>query len=563
MCGIVGVASNGPMTVQMKEFFQSLLFHDIVRGAHATGVAAVDTLDRSLCVEKRALPADLFLQNEPAMENLFHTKHNFNIYIGHNRFATQGSKDADDNAHPFIHGDIVGVHNGTIRDQTLLDNHRDFVVDSDNLYYHMNKNGLDDTISKLDGAFSLVWYNKADNTLNFIRNDERPMAIGKLSNGCWVWASEIGMLSWLIRRHRTLAFATEKVEGADQVQLWQLDKGLHFSIQFKDKTRQMDKAHAAKKTFPVFTRNWDYGGYRTWDSRGNRATTHTYNKGKTDQDMAVAKWLPGGDTDSWLEVEFVGNIDPITTTGYVQKVSLFKYRNTAGQNIVLFAYRHNGNACSEWGADKIGERIYAQIGFANTVVPSTPVETVTPGFDRAFSLVNIKEVKPQAHYSYFDGEPVMKVDDKGNWSSLLGGNSSRVLPFQQPLSKKQKRQLRAAERRAASTNSGGRSERDATSDLLGDPGTDPAPTSIMVKLANVSITRSRLKDIFNESQGRCACCNERLGGVTVEKIYHLEWLDRSAKKNEQYLCCSLECFDTMEQLCGEYDEQWEEENGTI
>lgn len=191
MCGIVGVASNGPMLPVMKDFFQSLLFHDVVRGHHATGVAAIDTQKQLLTVEKKAVASPQFLEIAEVQENLFAYKHDFNIYIGHNRWATSGAKDDDKNAHPFVHGDVVGVHNGSLRNQRLLDNHKDYVVDSDNLYHHLNANGLTDTLAETDGAFALVWYDREDSTLNFIRNSERPLCIAKLTNGCWVIRAEV------------------------------------------------------------------------------------------------------------------------------------------------------------------------------------------------------------------------------------------------------------------------------------------------------------------------------------------------------------------------------------
>ncbi len=98
MCGIVGVASSNAMSLPMKEFFQQLLFHDVVRGHHATGVAAIDTMDRNLVVAKKAVASPIFLDDKEMMEPLFAPRHNFNIYIGHNRWATSGAKDKDENA---------------------------------------------------------------------------------------------------------------------------------------------------------------------------------------------------------------------------------------------------------------------------------------------------------------------------------------------------------------------------------------------------------------------------------------------------------------------------------
>lgn len=559
MCGIVGVASNSPMTVQMKEFFQSLLYHDIVRGNHATGVAAIDTLDRSLCVEKRALPADLFLMVQPAMDNLFNHKYNYNIYIGHNRFATQGKKDEDANAHPFVHGDIVGVHNGTLRDQKLLDDHKDFIVDSDNLYHHLNKNGLDDTLAKLDGAFSLVWYDKSNNTLNFIRNDERPMAIALLTNGCWVWASEMGMLRWLISRHKSLSIATVKEDKVDVQQIWQLEKGLHFMVPFKDKSRQMDKTRACKKELPTFTKSYgSYSGGYGWDnnygqSRSSNRVVHNGQRHSNSykspyvvkQDSAVAKWLPGGDTSSFLELIFLGHAHPESKSGFKQNLSLFKYRNTAGQEITLFSYNHGGNICANWDESRIGEKVFAQIGSAIEINNATYDVTKNEGHDWVFTVIGISLTRPAAFFSYTDGDPTMKVDSNGNWTVIKKeGGSSKVLPFREKAGKKDKKK------------SDVRSLSSAMSDAekIADPSIDTDKVMLVIGGQEL-VSKWRMRQYIQENNGCCSNCGVSLLRQQVSSIHLIEWYDREKGEVQNWLTCGAICHTQMEDFMEQCDEE--------
>ena len=115
------------------------------------------------------------------------------VLMGHNRWATVGGITRH-TAHPFEFDKLVGAHNGTLKRRNLLDDSRMFEVDSENLYYHMNNNGLEDTLSKTDGAFALTWFNKEDNTLNFIRNAERELYYVVSECGVLFWASEEWML---------------------------------------------------------------------------------------------------------------------------------------------------------------------------------------------------------------------------------------------------------------------------------------------------------------------------------------------------------------------------------
>lgn len=169
MCGIVGVI--GSIDKRVEGMFKTLLQVDTERGPHSTGVLGV-VFDKSSHITKElGTPWDFYKTTD------FNVKLQQKLHkalIGHNRWATKGEI-TKENAHPFKHGNISGVHNGTLRGQYLLEDFEKFAVDSDNIFYDMSKNGHESTLKNLYGAFALVWYNENSGDLYVIRNEERPL----------------------------------------------------------------------------------------------------------------------------------------------------------------------------------------------------------------------------------------------------------------------------------------------------------------------------------------------------------------------------------------------------
>jgi hypothetical protein len=176
MCGIVGIV--GDIGNKEKQVFKRLLELDTTRGPHSTGVISVECFKNEVRFDKRVgTPWDFF-----AKSFLTDARGNVNgltkLLIGHNRWATQGAVN-EENAHPFNFEHVVGVHNGTIncyRSMNFLkEKGGDHVVDSHRLYESINNIGLEETITNIDGAWSLVWYDKEEKRVNFFRNSQRPM----------------------------------------------------------------------------------------------------------------------------------------------------------------------------------------------------------------------------------------------------------------------------------------------------------------------------------------------------------------------------------------------------
>lgn len=177
--------------------FRDLLYFDQIRGPHSTGVASVGTTGECL-VYKRALAASDFVQL-----NGFNARasHATTCLIGHNRYATMGAKD-DNNAHPFQHGDVTLVHNGTLTTKTVHKAKGEFPTDSESIAYALTEEGTtEEVLERLEGAYALVWHDASDNTLHFARNAERTLYIG-LMGGDLVWSSLKGALQLAAEHHK-------------------------------------------------------------------------------------------------------------------------------------------------------------------------------------------------------------------------------------------------------------------------------------------------------------------------------------------------------------------------
>lgn len=177
--------------------FKELLTVDVIRGPHSTGVAAVTEKREVLIAKEACLPTNLFKSS--AFKNIMNVS--TNVLIGHNRYATQGAINST-NAHPFKHGGIVGVHNGTLVHQALLPDYLDYQVDSENIVHSLNKLGSKETWNKVNGAAALVWWDMKDNTLHFLRNDERDFCYCYSEDRKTIfWASEWWMLEGILSRN--------------------------------------------------------------------------------------------------------------------------------------------------------------------------------------------------------------------------------------------------------------------------------------------------------------------------------------------------------------------------
>lgn len=155
------------------------------------------------------------------------------VLLGHCRASTRGATTRD-NAHPFLFDNIVGTHNGTLSltSHKALKGFSKFQTDSEALFNEIEFEGISGLMKHLRGykdpksnvtcedAYALVWYDSRDNTINFLRNKERPL--------WFTFDKDHRQLFWSSEGLHLVA-ATSDVPKDDNDKFYELPADKHFS----------------------------------------------------------------------------------------------------------------------------------------------------------------------------------------------------------------------------------------------------------------------------------------------------------------------------------------------
>lgn len=238
MCGLVGIA--GDTNVALKDAFKDMLLVNQVRGRDSTGVFSVRGDDVHV---SKTLGVPEYLFDTKSFDSALTGCPK--IMAGHCRSKTVG-ENTRQNAHPYEFDNLVGMHNGTLRNYYSWKSYDHKRTDSFALYQSINDRGLDETFADLDpsGAWALVWYDKTDKTLNFLRNSERPLWFTWTKNKrAILWASE----PWFFgaARRRTELWDGVDDNGDERSPLWQLPENELWSFNVNDRAPMTERTLTA------------------------------------------------------------------------------------------------------------------------------------------------------------------------------------------------------------------------------------------------------------------------------------------------------------------------------
>lgn len=258
---------------------------------------------------KKAMRSPDFLATR-GWANAYRNINDMRYFIGHNRKATQGAAHLDWNAHPFHQGNIILAHNGSLRNEYTLEPTWRTICDTDSelLAYLLNKQSPEELIPKINGAFALTWHDARDNSLNIIRNDERPLHLATIKGkNTLVWASELGMLKYVLARNGV------ELDGNIEV----LNEGWHIKI--KDDVRKYESTEIALYKAPVTNYNskrthpYDYEEYNQYPrDRANTNINVRANSRAKEQNRLLAKYHLS--PNQWVKFRYL-SFDKYSTIG--------------------------------------------------------------------------------------------------------------------------------------------------------------------------------------------------------------------------------------------------------
>lgn len=226
MCGIAGVLNCDTFGTATEGFIRDAMLCGTVRGFDSTGLIQL-AKNGDLFIHKKPVPGPLMLVDK-ITEQFLNDVAKTQITVIHHRAATQGAV-TKENAHPFLLNSsqmdedrkphlIAGVHNGSLVNWRTQKGANAFDVDSAWALSRIAVEGFD-AFKSISGPYAFVWTDTSQPGKLFIaRNSGRPMHIVFSKNKKQAFfASEAGMLAWLVERNKAIVEDEMMVIGQDRI----------------------------------------------------------------------------------------------------------------------------------------------------------------------------------------------------------------------------------------------------------------------------------------------------------------------------------------------------------
>jgi hypothetical protein len=303
MCGLFGGYSSS-LTPEERSVVQTLMIFNFARGEDSTGMCDYVPNPRSVNPNESAFrfwkstanPMDFARTKWKQADDDRWKKAQPRVIAGHSRAATRG-KVIQNNAHPFYHKPIIGMHNGTIYGP--FHNHLKFDTDSEALYANVAEMGIRETIFDLKSAhsvaYAMVWIDCRLKTLNFLRNDKRPLHFARQGNNgaTLFWSSEALQLE----------LATSYLKDAEKWEIMEVPVNKHYSFDLTENgvaDPQIEELVAPTPVFiPLATStgtNQSSGHYANRSAWGE-TEWDTYQKSLKDKGIDHTPWTEYPDYD--------------------------------------------------------------------------------------------------------------------------------------------------------------------------------------------------------------------------------------------------------------------------
>lgn len=249
MCGIHGYINGSTREINADNYIRQAFTANMLRGMDSSGIACIDADTGASSYQKLPVSGTYFVQDKVAAEMIRKASNKRHITFCHTRHATQGVINMP-NAHPFqatdvdddnvFNREIVGVHNGTLNGWKNKKDGGKYDVDSEWAINHIFQRGTE-AFKDFAGAYAFVWWDSDDwKTLNIARNAERSLFVAFTKDGGMAFASEAGMLVWLMERNKI------EIEG----EVRELTPGFLYKFDVT-KVKEFTKEELPKFAFPA------------------------------------------------------------------------------------------------------------------------------------------------------------------------------------------------------------------------------------------------------------------------------------------------------------------------
>lgn len=258
MCGQFGVMTKFT-SHSADDFLSDAFIASMLRGVDSSGIANIDIGRNEYVMHKLPVAGLHFVGDSVAKRLMSYGTGAKQLSMCHVRAATVG-KVTLSNAHPFvIERDtftLIGTHNGTLTGWQSKRNGSKFQVDSEWALSRIADDGIS-AFEDFNGAYAFVWWQGDDKEyLCMARNKERPMAVAFLKDGSMAYASEAGMLYWLLERNNM--HLEDRIMLLEDGKLYKFPQGNPQAYEIEDLPAPKSLVYVSNHTGYNSSRNYNW-----------------------------------------------------------------------------------------------------------------------------------------------------------------------------------------------------------------------------------------------------------------------------------------------------------------